>query len=215
MYLFDTDVKSAIRRELETGEYSGICTMLGFGYEYWVDCAVSIAYGSVAVSSLLPYSPELHDLYAAAGVVDRSDRLVADGVVLPSVGVSTMGVAAWPCPPVITIDTTGDGSLSCTYSGSEMLAPYSDGGDVLHVKWPEETGITGALVKDGDWPVEVVSRPVYPVKFVISLAKSDERVYTLLTETGYDAAFLQETDPYEQLAVLVLALYRHSTRERR
>ena len=193
-----------LRAEYETGKHSGVCELLGVGSGYWTDCLVRIAMASVMCAPMLHGVPDCagEELYG-----DSGDSLVHRGTTLPSVSKCTIEPKTWPCSAEARV-TVSDGSvmieaLGCTYSPRCVA---EDG--LVAVEWPEGMGISGALnLSDGDSAV-LPLLPSYPVEFVISLAKADERVYNLLRDTEYSSAFFTEMDPREQLAILVLALYK-------
>ena len=197
-------ITNILRAEYELGEYSPVCALLGVGHRYWTHGLVRIALSSVRCGASLRGVTEL------AGEVEAKDSaaLVHGAVTLPSVGRCTLTPGTWPCAASATVRVSGDNAY-ISAMGVTMAASCIEQDGVLNVNWPEGLGLKGSLdLHDGDEAVLPIL-PAYPAEFVISLAKADDNVYNLLRDTGYSSAFFTERDANEQLAILVLALYRH------
>lgn len=203
-------VGRALSEECETGEFSSICRLLGCTDPYWVGVLERIAYSAYDVSLALPDNPE--DCWTpSVDLLDSRNACLVPvpGGELPMVEKCTAEPESWPSGRTAEV-TLENGMARIRYAGREdfarVLGTY---GGASVVDWPVEYGLHGALnAVDGE-TVKIRLKPVYPSDFVISLVKSDDLLYTLLTGTGYAEAFYCKTGADAKLAVLVLALYKH------
>lgn len=196
----------SLRQELRTGEYSGLCSLLGFEDDYWLCQAVRITMSSLHVSTMLPDIPELTVSHVDDGA-DGEPVLIAYGTELPCISSCDIQAVSWPYSPVADL-SIGTTSMVLKIAGKEHYMKFSEDDGILLPEWPAVAGISGA-VRRSSLPAKLTLRAKYPADFVISLANSYDKLYTLLTATGYEAAYYQEQDALERLAVLVLALYKH------
>lgn len=204
-------VGRALSEEFETGVFSGICKLLGCQDPYWIGVLERIARSSHDVALMLPddsgdWVPEA-DLFPE----ENASLVAVPGGELPMVGACTVVPEVWPCERTAAVSVR-NGMVEIRYAGGLSVARVrEDVGGAKVFDWPSGYGVRGAVNVSEGTPAVLVLKPVYPSDFVISLVKSDSSLYTLLTGTGYAEAFYCKTDANEQLAVLVLALYKHHT----
>lgn len=193
-----------IREELRTGRYAGLCKTLGLEYGYWMDSVLAIAGASLHASMLLPDTPWLDTAHVP---VPEDGALLAGSDSLPFTGPCLVEPVSWPCSNEVQVELYDVDKVSVTFAGRMFVAGFTEEDGMLKVSWPAGIGLSGNLAKDS-LPATLHTTPSYPSDFVISLAKADDNLYTLLTDAGYEAAFYQEADSLEQVAILVLALYK-------
>lgn len=197
-------VSRVLRAEYELGEYSPVCALLGVGDTYWEHALVRIALSSVRCEAAMRRRTE-----SAPPVEIKDSGVMVHGPrILPSVGRCTLTPGSWPCSASASVKVEG-GTAYISVMGLTLAAGCRAEGDVVTVEWPDGLGLEGALQLPEGGEAVLPILPAYPVESVISLAKADSNVYNLLRETEYSSAFFTETDPNEQLAILVLALYIH------
>lgn len=118
----------------------------------------------------------------------------------------------WPYLPNVSILYSTPSTVKLTYGNKTVTAKCVVKDKVLDISWPEDTGIVGALICDRipyrGMTVTIPALLQYPSSAVVEAAKKTQDVLELLERTNLVDEFYFGDSPDEQIAVIVLAMYK-------
>lgn len=120
----------------------------------------------------------------------------------------------WPYDSQVIVTPTSKTSATLSYGGKSVQVHCSIDGNVIAPEWPEDTGIKGAIecpaALEMNKDIVVPALLQYPVADALIAVKENDDSYKLLDRHGLADPFFFADSQEEQLAVLVLAIYKET-----